>query len=417
MPRFRIVEVHPMSGWWGAAWVEDDPDGDAFAKVSRGICDAYSSALAVAGPQHTVSSLRIFIDTKARLVPAGSDARQTVVLSPSFTDRVSEGFEQAAVHVGAGFASLELDEQRRIVLDAVHAATRGMAQCRGLEMAAFEHARTAVLEAGSVFTWTSDWKSSPGRRWRARCSFRSTADGFGRLIVEVSTPDGSVSGTSSVQIAWTTMESYQRAAKTLRWTGADRLHVVPSIDFLGYDTGVFAVDVDQPSAGGLQLRWVQTPEVPSPPQRRSGAPAPQTENVARGDRRPSKAGEPLPAVALLLPDAATREIRAIGGGPTDYVPHEYWKTLHALFQQLNNTDWQDWWAAADLPTLEVSWFAAVEKERLLVRRSRNKVTARIERTGKSLRSTDHAQAARDDFAGLMTAVQRRMGLSTPPVLR
>ena len=197
MPRFRNVEVYPMSGWWDAPWIEGDPDGDAFAKVSRGICDAYSSALSESYTQHSVSSLRIFLDRAGRSVPAVPDPRQTVVLSPSFPDRVWEGFEQAAVRVPAGFAARDVDEQRRIVLDAVHAAALGLAQFRGLERSAFEQAREAVLEAGYTFSWTSDWKSSPGRRWRARCSFRSTEDGFGRLTVEVCTPDGAVRGSSS----------------------------------------------------------------------------------------------------------------------------------------------------------------------------------------------------------------------------
>lgn len=168
-----------MSGWWGTAWVEDDPDGDAFAKVSRGICDVYSSALADADQEHRVSSLRIFIDTGPRLVPGAPDAQQTVVLSPTRTDKVFEGFEQAAVRVGAGFAALSVEEQSRLALDAVHAAANGMAEFRGLELAAFEQARAAVLAADYTYTWTSDWKSAPGRRRRARCTFRSTTDSVG----------------------------------------------------------------------------------------------------------------------------------------------------------------------------------------------------------------------------------------------
>jgi hypothetical protein len=416
VPRFRVVEVYPMSGWWDAPWIEDDPDGDAFAKVSRGICDAYSSALGDAGQQHTVSSLRVFIDTGARRVPGAPDARRTVVLSPSFTDRVSEGFEQAAVRIVPGFAAMDLGEQRPIALEAVHAAALGMAQFRGLEATAFEQARAAVLEGNYVFTWTSDWKSSPGRRWRARCFFRTLADGFGRLTLQVSAMDGSVSATSSEQVAWTTMESWKRAAKTLRWTGADRLQVVPCIDFLGYDTGIFAVEVDSQSPDDLRLREVETAALPTSPQDRHHATGEQPGGIPE-DRRPSSVGGPLPDVALVVPDATAREIRATGGGPTNYVPYEYWTTLHALFQQLRNEDWQDWWAPAGLPTLEVSWSAAVEVNRLFVRRSTNKVIARIERTGKSLRSTDPSQAARDDLAGLMATVQGRMGLATPPALR
>ena len=417
MPRFRNVEVYPMSGWWGAPWVEDDRDGDAFAKVSRGVCDLYSSALATAGQQHTVSSLRIFIAERgADLTRDASDESQLVVFSPTHTDRVFEGFEQAAVRVPSGFAALDLDEQRRIVLDAVHAAAQDMAQFRALELAPFEQARAAVLQAGYVFTWSSDWKSSPGRRWRARCSFRTMADGFGRLILEVSTPDGSVSATSSEQISWTTMESYKRAAKTLHWTAVDRVEVIPWIDWLGYNTGVFAVGVIADSPTELRLQALELPGV------FASLAASRHDAVEASELMPDVAGEPTPAetpvtVSLVVPDLTARAIHVIGGGPTNYVPEQYWRTLHALFDQLREDDWQTWWAPADLPILEVWWSAAVDEIRLFVRRSKKKVIARIERTRGSLRNADPVQAARDDLAALMAAVQRRMGLARAPMLR
>jgi hypothetical protein len=408
VPGFRNVEVYPISGWWGTAWVEDDPDGDAFAKVSRGICDAYSSALANARHVHTVSLLRIFIDTEGRVVPGAPDARQTVVLSPSHADRVFEGFEQAAVRVGAGFAALDHDEQRRIVLDAVHAAARGMAQFRGLDLAAFEQARAAVVEADYTFTWTSDWKASPGRRWRARCSFRTSADGFGRLALHVATPDGSVSATSSEQVAWTTVEGFARAAKTLRWVGPDRVEVVPCIDWLGHRTGTFAVGIELLPTG-LQLAELALPGIPGGPL--------ASDQSAVTSPSPS-AGLPVPPVSLIVPDTNAREIHTVGGGPTNYVPDLYWRTLHSLFDQLRSSEWHEWWAPADLAKLEVWWRAAEDgPERLFVRRSKNKVIARIERTSEGLRDADPVQAARDDLAGLMTAVQHRMGLGTPPVLQ
>ncbi len=157
VPYFRTVEVYPTSGWWGTRWHEHDRDGDAFAKVSRGICDAYSASLGDHALPHTVSTLRIFIDTDGRLVPVPADPRQTVVVSPTSTDRVWEGFESAAVRVLPGFADLALAVQRRVVLETVHAAARGLASFRGLAQSALETARQAVNDAGFVFAWASAW--------------------------------------------------------------------------------------------------------------------------------------------------------------------------------------------------------------------------------------------------------------------
>ena len=153
VPYFRTVEVYPTSGWWGTRWHEHDRDGDAFAKVARGICDAYSASLGDHALPHTVSTLRIFIDTDGRLVRAPADPRRTVVVSPLSTDRVWEGFEGAAVRVPPGFADLTLEAQLRLVTEAVHAAARGLASFRGLDQSALETARQAVLDAGFVFTW------------------------------------------------------------------------------------------------------------------------------------------------------------------------------------------------------------------------------------------------------------------------
>ncbi len=418
MPHFRTVEVYPMSGWWCTRWHECDEDGDAFAKVSRGICDAYSDALSADAPQHTVSTLRIFIDNAGRRVPElpdPPDRRQTVVVSPTFTDRVWEGFEQAAVLVPPGFARLALDRQRRIVLDAVHAAARGLATFRGLEQAALERARQAVLDAGYVFTWSSAWKSSPGRRWRARCVFRTKPDGFGRLTLEVTDADGSMSAASPEQVAFTTVEGYRRAGKTLRWTAVDRLEVVPYVDFLGVDTGDYVITVDGGADAGLRLRELQLPALPRP--RHAAAQDASQPSAPEGTSPSDGVGdEPLETVSLIVPDPTRREIFAVGGGPINDVPERYWRTLHALFGQLHGAEWQAWWAPAAVPTLQISWRGGVTEDRLFVRRGKDKVIARIERTPAGLRDGDPVPAARDDLSNLLAIVQQRMELATPPRL-
>jgi hypothetical protein len=44
MPKFRQIHVWPDTGFAERPW-NDDPDVDAFARISRGICEAYSQAL------------------------------------------------------------------------------------------------------------------------------------------------------------------------------------------------------------------------------------------------------------------------------------------------------------------------------------------------------------------------------------
>ncbi|GAA3882348.1 hypothetical protein GCM10022243_53690 [Saccharothrix violaceirubra] len=254
MPRFRLVEVYPVAGGWSRPWI-DDPDADDFAKVSRGICDLYSTHLAEADLRHAVSALRIFVgDYVHPDTPAAGDGHAGV-LSPTSTDR-PEGYEHATVRVPTGFAAWPLGDRQRVVLDAVHEAALGVATLRGWEPDAFQRARKAVESADFTFTWTGPWKSSPGRRWRARCAFRSLPDGFGRLVLEVAGPeDEAVCATSSEQIAWTTMESYRRAARTLRWATAARLEVIPCV-VLGFAGDKFVAELTA-EAGRLRLDDVQ----------------------------------------------------------------------------------------------------------------------------------------------------------------
>ncbi len=73
-------------------------------------------------------------------------------------------------------------------------------------------------------------------------------------------------------------------------------------------------------------------------------------------------------------------------------------------------------APSSVPTLQVSWWADVAQDRLFVRRGKDKVIARIERTPAGLRDVEPVQAARDDLEELLALVQRRMGLAAPPVL-
>lgn len=410
MPHVRIVEVYPTRGHWGTPWVDGDPDADAFAKVSRGISDAYSAVLAAARVAHTTSLLRVFVEADTWRLPGPVDEERTVVSSPRDPEPVREGFETAAVRVVRGFATLGVEDQQRVALAAVHAAASGMARFRGLPTGPFEQARAAVEEAGYVFSWATDWTSSPGRRWRARCRFRTMPDGFGRHVLEVATRDGSTTALSTEQVTSPTVEGQRRAAATLRWVGNDRVEVVPCTDHLGYTTGVLAVDVAEPSPGTCELRE-------SHPSRFDTDPA--TLPVAPPADVPSPSRPPRRDVVLLLPDPDRREVVGIGGGPTNDVPERYWRTLHALFQQFDEPAWQEWWTPADRPTLELSWSADVAGDRLVVRRTTRKVIARIERApaGFDDPDVDPADLARTDLEAVLAIVRRRMGLAAPPHLR
>ena len=211
------------------------------------------------------------------------------------------------------------------------------------------------------------------------------------------------------------MEGYRRAARTLRWTAADRLEVVPCVDFVGDDAGSCAVAVDEGVDGAPRLTMLQPAGLPGRPDAAIEGPS-STPEPLEPDSRSVVGDEPEETVLLVVPDPAERRILGIGGGPTNDVAELYWRTLHDPFDRLESPEWAAWWAPSSVPTLQVSWWADVAQDRLFVRRGKDKVIARIERTPAGLRDVEPVQAARDDLKELLALVQRRMGLAAPPVL-
>lgn len=260
LPRFRTVEVYPYSGRFARPWVEHEPDCDAFAKLARGICELYSRSLESSGLRHKVSTLRIFLNT-GHSMPEPVTAERAGVLSPTWT-RAPEGFESASVEVPTGFAGWDPHRQQQLVLDAIDRAARAVAEVRGLDPAPFAAARAAVEEEDYTYVWTGAWKSSPGRRWRARCLVRLAQDGFGRLVVQIAAGgQDTVLTTSSEMIAWTTHEGFARAAKTLTWVARDQIAVIPYVAVFGLHGGTYLAQMDQ-REGQPVLRELENPGLP-----------------------------------------------------------------------------------------------------------------------------------------------------------
>lgn len=245
MPRFRSIGVYPSTVMWGAPW-SDDPDSDAFLRFARGVCEVYSDAVAGAGLQHPVSSLVIYTHEEPPQHRDTIDEGQTVVQSPVDPDPVRVRHESAVVRVVRGFAAMEPDAQRRVVVEAVHAAGVGLARHRALPVDVFEGARSAVLRAAPDLGWATPWAASPDGRWRARCRFRTLRDGFGRQVLEVSARDGGGSLFSPEVIASAAFGDQRRAGATLRWKPDGRLQVSLCTSYRGPGVGALTMS---PAAG------------------------------------------------------------------------------------------------------------------------------------------------------------------------
>lgn len=268
MAVLRTVFVWPPSGFPDQPWCTD-PGADAFAKVSRAICDRYSEALATTGLVHKVGSVRI--------IDRGCDQDGSVVRPPgdeplvSFVGQVRpESFELGHVALPAGFAGWPLERQQIAVLNVVHDIMVMMAAERGIENAhRLELARQHVLKHQYGFSWTSPWKPAPRARGKgphpvplsARARYRLEPDGYGVAVLEV----GQIVGADEVEViavsrehpTWTTDKSFKRSARTLRWTGPSCASVVPYLTAWGQSGPTLSLALGERSTENESLEFVE----------------------------------------------------------------------------------------------------------------------------------------------------------------
>jgi hypothetical protein len=225
MPRFRQVHVWPDSGFAGRPW-NDDPDVDAFARISRGICEAYSQALPGLAVVARASIMRLNADPDASRRPRPAlDAPLTdmVEVSARFLGSQENGW----VAVPVGFAKLPTAQARRLSLRIVHHGVLELAQALGWDPVVFTGPLHHVEARRLRYRSEGPWKSAPDRRHRARAVASISDDGLGHVHVEVVTAAGELIIRSEPFDAADHGDDLVRACKTLRWDGSGRVSTDP----------------------------------------------------------------------------------------------------------------------------------------------------------------------------------------------
>lgn len=396
MPVFKVVEFWPTTGLPSHPWV-DDPDADAFTRTSRRVCELYSEGLAPASLTGRAQALRLF----AVRGPDGSEAVEVEV-----HEHFYESFEVGSVGVPVGVAGLAPDVRALLVLDVVHAATTKLAQVRGWPEAALEIARQHVLDHHFRFEWATAWKSNKNRAYRARAVFYLTDDGTGRVALEVcGVKTGALVARSPEVLAFSTIEGFKRSARTLRWDGGS-VEVIGSIDPWGGRGAALRLDVDDQPAEGARDQMAATSGIDT-----STSDVDGTTAVAELEGR-------LPQVHVrgvqVVPDA--HEIRVVGGGPTNGIPVAYLRALDFLLEGVQR-DFAEWWSRADRSLLEIWYEFGPGAEGPTVRRTKDKVIARIHRAPRTIQSaSEPVELARDDVIALSDALGAKLGLGPAPSL-
>jgi hypothetical protein len=104
-----------------------------------------------------------------------------------------------------------------------------LAALRGMDSSPFLQARQHVEDNDYGFTWSSAWKNSPGRKFRACCRYELLENGFGELVVEVRGNDNATEAATSPQLAWVSFEGFKRSTKSFYWLNGLSFSVRPYI--------------------------------------------------------------------------------------------------------------------------------------------------------------------------------------------
>lgn len=132
------------------------------------------------------------------------------------------------------------------MLDVIHETVKALGALRGWDAGRLDEVRDRVEQLGLRFRWSSDWKSSSGRRHQARGVYWLDDDGHGHVQLEIRrADDGTVVSRSEPVLAFMTAEGFKRSAATLRWLNADNVTAVPWAGIVG-DEGHMHLDVAGP---------------------------------------------------------------------------------------------------------------------------------------------------------------------------
>ncbi len=283
----------------------------------RAGCETLSEELTTSRVKASSSGIRFFLQDGP-----GQELELQVQLDPH---GLPYAFDSGRITVPHGFSTLSADDRAWAGLAVVRAGAAELARLRGWDASPLSAVKARVVARGLRYSWVGPWRSSPGRRHGARCSYRIADDGLGRVQLEVrAAVDGRIVARTDEAVAFGTREGLQRSARTLRWRDRDVVTVVPWCGLDGDDRGLLEADLR--SAAGV------APEMTVEP---AAAPGPlPLVRLHLLPERPSPDEPPVPWLeAYLEHDAVT-------------VPGGYWSEFRRVVDLLcRDAAFEQWWAS------------------------------------------------------------------------
>lgn len=393
MALLRDVHFWPPTGPETGPWDPGEPECDAFVRTSRRVCERYSQALRELEIYNRTSSVRFFIEQ-------GDPGNAEVAMSVDPSE-----FESGRVTLPPGATTLDMDHRAALVLETVHGGMLRLGEARGWDAEHLNEAHAAVIADRYQFAWDSPWKMSRGRKHQARLRFSLQDNGFGVAILEVIDVQTGQSLRSAAVPSFSTIEGFQRSARTLRWTNAETVEAVPSV-------GLF-------NSRSATVQWTLPQLIPTEPAAVWPPDPPGSVKLVTN----SGLGLSVLGVGRSAPEQP-HEILFLGHGMTNGMPRGYRRTLERLLRHVDaDPAWATWWREAPVRVLEISgrWdggFGKPLRQSYTVRRYAHHITAIIQRsTASMLDGPDGAEQAHRDVTELLGRVATRADIDQPPALR
>jgi len=315
----------------------------------------------------------------------GDSDHVELLVSAAFLGSFEAGFARLPI----GLEQASTDAHALLALDTLHATLVALAPYRDWDAEVLDRARDEVLAEGLVFRWAGPTKTSRDRKHVAAPVYDLHDDGFGRVHLEViDRSTGELVARSESVPDLGTLAGFRRSAATLRWESTRRVTLRPSTDYL-QATDWLVLDLDASAQHGAAPRFPALQDVDRP--------------------------RPEVRVTVEVPDDQKQEHQIIGGGggPANDLPDAYRDTLRTLLDAVR-TEGLEWWSGSAERILQVGYDIGGDWPRVRLRRTTNKISARIQRPLWTLTPELAAAAARADVEELLTALARKQGLPPYP---
>jgi hypothetical protein len=393
-PTLRDVHFWPDTGWPDHRWYPSDLDDDTYGPVldmdallrgSRKVTELLGERLAEEGITMPFASIRLM----PGLPSASGD------LEVEVSDHMAGGEDIAHVHVPVGFHDLDVRERDALVLLMWRETLKRLVARRGGDPAAVDRAADAARRDDHEVPRRGPWKQDRTRSRRMRLVGVLRDDGFLRLRVEVEELRGERSSLlSDEMVGGSSYWSFDRAARSLRWTSSTTVVGISVPGIILGDRGSFAFDV---VTGAVEVRG------------------------GHADPLPIEPTGPATSIGFRFLEKPADHIDVMWGSAVydfDDVPEEYEEERERIGDLLESPAWRGWWKAVDVDEVRCVYDFSADEASSVVRFTGRGLSVSIKRPTATIPTGAAAtELALADVEAVLDRVATRRRIGPSPSLR